>query len=55
MRMRKTYTGSNASVTFDDGTYTYKDTKARAITRCNEQEGTGSDVGGEYTRDCEIH
>jgi hypothetical protein len=51
----KTYTNNNSSVTVDDGTYTYKDTKARAISRCNENESTGSDLGGEYTRDCEIH
>ncbi|MBL7933060.1 MAG: hypothetical protein JNL60_14220 [Bacteroidia bacterium] len=50
----KTYTGSSASITIDDGTYTYKDTKARAISRCNDQEGTGTDGVGDYTRDCEI-
>lgn len=50
----KTYTGSSASVSVDDGSYTYKDTKTRAISRCNDQEKTDTDAFGEYTRDCEI-
>ena len=51
----KTYTRSDGSVTTDpDGIYTFKDSKPRAAERCNQQEGSGSDLGGSYTRDCEI-
>ena len=50
----KIYTGSSGSVTYDDGVYTYKDTRARAEDRCAKQEETGSDLGGNYTRECEI-
>lgn len=52
----KTYTHSNGtSETKPDGQYTFKDTKARALDRCNQQEGSGNDFPeGDYTRDCEI-
>ena len=50
----KTRTGSSTTVTTDDGNYTFKDTRARAESRCNDQEGTGTDGLGSYTRDCEI-
>jgi len=53
-KCQKTYTKSNGSVTTNDGSYTYKDTQPRAIDRCNANESTGSDLGGDYTRDCEI-
>lgn len=51
---QKTRTGSSATVSTDDGQYTFKDTRARAESRCNDQESTGSDAFGNYTRDCEI-
>jgi hypothetical protein len=50
----KTYTKSGGSATIDDGVYTYKDSRVKAEKRCNDQEGQGSDLGGEYTRDCQI-
>ncbi len=51
----KTYTKANGNTeTETDGQYTFKDTKPRAADRCNEQEGSGSDISGSYTRDCEI-
>lgn len=50
----KTRTGSSTTVTTADGNYTFKDTRARAESRCNDQESTGSDALGSYTRDCEI-
>jgi hypothetical protein len=53
-KCQKTYTGTNGSVTVNDGQYTYKDTQPRAIDRCNANETTGSDLGGDYTRDCDI-
>lgn len=51
---QKTRTGSSTTITTDDGNYTFKDTRARAESRCNDQETTGSDGLGSYTRDCEI-
>jgi hypothetical protein len=53
-KCQKTYTGNNGSATIDDGVYTYKDSRVRAEKRCNDQEGQKSDIGGTYTRDCEI-
>lgn len=51
----KTYTRSNGStITESDGLYTFNDSKVRAAERCNQQEGGGSDLSGEYTRDCEL-
>jgi hypothetical protein len=50
----KTYTKSGGSVTLDDGIYTYKDTRVKAEKRCSDQESQGNDIGGDYTRDCEI-
>lgn len=51
---QKTRTGSSATVSTADGEYTFKDTRARAESRCNDQESTGSDAFGNYSRDCEI-
>lgn len=50
----KIYTGSTASATVDDGTYTFKDSRPRAEDKCNDLESTGSDVVGSYTRECQI-
>ncbi len=50
----KIYTGSSGSFSYDDGIYTYKDTRARAEDRCAKNEETGTDLGGNYTRECEI-
>lgn len=50
----KTYTGSSTVVTSDDGQYTYKETKPKAIERCDGNDKTGSDIGGSYTRNCDI-
>ena len=50
----KTRTGSSTTISTADGNYTFKDTRARAESRCNDQEGSGTDGFGNYTRDCEI-
>ncbi|MES2762623.1 MAG: hypothetical protein V4677_10460 [Bacteroidota bacterium] len=50
----KTYTGNTNSVTTEDGLYTYKDTKAKAIERCDRNNAESADLGGEYTRNCVI-
>lgn len=50
----KTRTSGGTTLITDDGSYTFNDTRARAVTRCNDEEGTGTDVGGAYTRSCEI-
>ncbi len=49
-----TRTSGSGSVTSSDGNYTVKDSRTRAESRCNEQEGTGSDAFGDYSRDCQI-
>lgn len=49
-----TRTSSSGSTTSADGNYTFKDSRARAESRCNEQEGTGTDFFGDYARDCQI-
>ena len=52
---KRTYTKSNGDTyTESDGNYTFKDTRVRAKSRCNEQEGSGSNLYGTYTRDCEL-
>lgn len=49
-----TRTGSSSSTTSADGNYTFKDTRVRAESRCNAEEGSGTDIYGNYTRDCQI-
>jgi len=51
---RKIHTDDGTSVSTSDGSYTFKDSRARAEDRCNELEGTGTDLGGDYTRECDI-
>ena len=51
---KKIYTGSSSSATVDDGTYTFKDSRARAEDKCNDEETSGSDLGGSYSRECSI-
>lgn len=52
---KKIYTdASGNSTTVSDGTYTFKDSQPRAETKCNEQESSGSDIGGDYSRECQI-
>ncbi|WP_343632848.1 hypothetical protein [Fluviicola sp.] len=43
-----------STVTSSDGTYTFKDSRARAEDRCNDLEDSGTDILGEYTRECDI-
>ena len=42
------------SVTSSDGSYSFKDSRVRAEERCNELEMTGTDILGDYTRECDI-
>ncbi len=52
---KKIHTDSSGnSTTTTDGTYTFKDSKPRAETRCNDQETSGTDISGTYTRECQI-
>lgn len=53
-KCQKIYTGSSGSTTVNDGQYTFKDTRPRAEDRCNQQEGSGSDLAGDYSRECQI-
>ncbi|HXU26220.1 MAG TPA: hypothetical protein VN698_03235 [Bacteroidia bacterium] len=50
----KTYTSGSGSSTQNYSTYTYKDTKTTAESRCNANETTSSDLGGNYSINCEI-
>lgn len=50
----KTYTSGSGSSTQDHSIYTYKDTRKRAEDRCNDNSETGSDLGGNYSINCEI-
>lgn len=47
---KKTRTTGGITITVEDGKYVFDDTRARAESRCNDEEETGDD----YTRDCEI-
>jgi len=52
---RKMYTNDEGgTITNPDGTYTFNDSRSRAESKCNDQETTGSDVMGNWTRECEI-
>lgn len=50
----KTRTNGGITVTTEDGKYQFNDTRARAESRCNDEEESGDDGLGSYTRDCEI-
>lgn len=50
----KTYTSGSGSSTSDYSIYTYKDSRKRAEDRCNENTKTGSDLGGNYSINCDI-
>ena len=45
---------AGATIITDDGSYAFKDSKPRAESKCNDQEKTGTDGGGDYTRECQI-
>lgn len=50
----KTYTTGSGTSTQNYSTYTYKDSQTTATSRCNANEKTGSDLGGDYSINCEI-
>lgn len=52
---KKIHTDDNGtSVTTSDGNYTFKDSRVRAEDKCNDLEGSGTDIMGDYTRECSI-
>lgn len=51
---KRIYTGNSSSTSVNDGTYTFKDSRPRAEEKCNDQEMTGSDLSGDYSRECSI-
>lgn len=52
---KRTHTdNSGNSVTTTEANYTYKDTRTRAESRCEDNERTGSDTFGDYSIDCSI-
>lgn len=50
----KTYTSGSGTSTQDYSVYTYKENRKRAEDRCNENTKTGSDLGGDYSINCQI-
>jgi len=50
----KTYTSGSGSSTSNHSIYTYKDTRKRAEDRCNDNTSSGTDLGGNYSINCEI-
>ena len=50
----KTYTTGSGTTTNDYSTYTYRDTRTRAESRCNENTKSGSDFFGNYSVNCQI-
>lgn len=50
----KTYTSGSGTFTKDYSQYTYKDTRNRAETRCNENTKSDSDMFGNYSVNCQI-
>jgi hypothetical protein len=50
----KTYTSGSGSSTSNYSVYTYRDSRKRAEDRCNANEATGSDLGGNYSINCQI-
>ncbi len=50
----KTYSSSSGTTTIDYSQYTFKDTRTRAESRCNEQAGSGTDLFGDYSINCQI-
>lgn len=50
----KIYNTDNGSVAYSDGSYILKDNEARAADQCNKQESTGTDIFGDYSRQCDI-
>jgi len=50
----KTYTSGSGSTTNDYSVYTYKDTRDKAESRCNKNADSGTDLGGNYSINCEI-
>ena len=52
---KKIHTDDNGtSVTTSDGSYTFKDSRVRAEDKCNDLEGSGTDIMGDYSRECSI-
>ncbi len=50
----KIYSDSTGSTSVNDGSYILKDNEARAADQCNKQESTGTDLRGNYSRQCDI-
>ncbi|WP_430401696.1 hypothetical protein [Fluviicola sp.] len=40
--------------TSSDGNYSFKDTRLRAEKKCADLEETGTDIWGDYSRECDI-
>lgn len=50
----KTYTTGSGTNTNNYSVYTYKENRARAEERCNENTKSGTDLFGNYSINCQI-
>jgi hypothetical protein len=50
----KTYTSGSGSYTQNYSTYTYRDTRTDAESRCNANRDSGTDLYGDYSVNCQI-
>jgi hypothetical protein len=50
----KTYTSGSGSSTKDYSVYTFKENRNRAEERCNENAASDTDLGGNYSVNCQI-
>ena len=50
----RVYVSSSGSTSTDDGSYIFKANKASATDKCNQQQTTGTDLKGDYSRQCVI-
>jgi hypothetical protein len=50
----KTRTLAGSTLITQDGSYTFKEIRTRAETRCNQEESTGTEVAGDFIRTCTI-
>lgn len=50
----KVRTSNGNTLSTHDEDYKFTDSRTRAESKCNDQEKTGSDALGDYSRECQI-
>jgi hypothetical protein len=51
---QKVYEGINSTVRVNDGEFVYRDSENQARMRCESEEKSGSDAGGNFSRECKL-